>query len=61
MVQALPIPGLDKISENAKSEIFSNNAWLSLIITLLVIVQKSLSLLFLFLIGLALKNQFKFK
>lgn len=61
VVQALPIPGLDKISENAKSEIFSNNAWLSLIITLLVIVQKSLSLLFLFFIGLALKNQFKFK
>lgn len=61
VVQALPIPGLDKISENAKSEIFSNNAWLSLMITVLVIVQKSLSLLFLFFIGLALKNQFKFK
>lgn len=61
LIQALPLPGFDKITDVVKLEIFANNSWLSLIITILVVFQKSFSILCLFLIGLALKNQFKFK
>lgn len=61
LLQTLPLPGLDKLSENARKAFWPEGAWWGLLLSALVIVHKTSSLASLFLIGLALRNLFKLK
>jgi hypothetical protein len=61
LLQTLPLPGLDKLSEVASEAFWPGGAWWSLGLSALVIVHKTISLVALFLIGLALRNLFKLK
>jgi hypothetical protein len=60
-LQAIPLPGLEKMADPIRSTIFADSGLISLAATVLIIVQKSCSLLFIFLIGLALRNTFRIK
>jgi uncharacterized protein YjbI with pentapeptide repeats len=61
LLQTLPLPGLDKLSDAAKSAFWPPGAYWNLSLSFLVIVHKTISLAALFLIGLALRNLFKLK
>lgn len=61
LLQTLPLPGLDKLSETARDAFWPKGAWWHLALLALVIVHKTISLAMLFLIGLALRNLFKLK
>ncbi len=61
LLQTLPLPGLDKLSEAASKAFWPQGAWWSFGLSALVILHKTLSLAVLFLIGLALRNLFKLK
>lgn len=61
LLQTLPLPGLDKLSEAASKAFWPAGAWWSLGLSALVILHKTISLAALFLIGLALRNLFKLK
>ena len=61
LLQTLPLPGLDKLSEAASKVFWPEGSWWSLGLSVLVIFQKILSLATLFLVGLALRNLFKLK
>lgn len=61
LLQTLPLPGLDKLSESASKAFWPKGAWWELALSVLVIIHKTLSLATLFLIGLALRNLFKLK
>ena len=62
LLQTLPLPGFDKFSDTAR-EVFwpKEGAWWSFVLSILVILHKTISLAALFLIGLALRNLFKLK
>jgi Pentapeptide repeats (9 copies) len=60
ILQALPLPGLDKLSDAASATLFGKG-FSSLWLTATVIFHKAISLLALFLIGLGLRNLFKLK
>jgi hypothetical protein len=61
VLQALPLPGLDKLSDTLRSKLFADSGWSSIAVTLTVISHKTVSLLALFLMGLGLRNLFKLK
>lgn len=61
LLQTLPLPGLDKMSEAASKKFWPDGAWWGLVLSIMVIIHKILSLAALFLIGLALRNLFKLK
>jgi hypothetical protein len=61
LLQTLPLPGLDKLSEAASKVFWPEGAWWGLCLSALVIIHKTLSLTALFLTGLALRNLFKLK
>lgn len=61
LAQTLPLPGFDKLSDAARKEFWPVGAEWSFALSLLVIAHKTISLAFLFLIGLALRNLFKLK
>lgn len=61
LLQTLPLPGLEKLSETARGEFWPVGLWWGVVLSLLVIIHKTLSLAALFLVGLALRNLFKFK
>jgi hypothetical protein len=63
LVNAFPLPGLDKYAEGLRSVLFPPHLHpaAQVLVTTVVIVQKTLSLLAFFLIGLALRNLFKMK
>ncbi|KTT42508.1 hypothetical protein RSA46_21185 [Pseudomonas oryzihabitans] len=60
-LQAIPLPGLEKFAEPIRSKIIANSGFISLAATILIILQKSVSLLLIFLVGLALRNTFRIK
>lgn len=63
LVNAFPLPGLDKYAESLRVELFPRNLYplAQVLVTVTVIVQKAISLLAFFLIGLAVRNLFKMK
>ncbi|WAJ35484.1 pentapeptide repeat-containing protein [Pseudomonas sp. GOM7] len=61
LLQAIPLPGLEKMAEPIRSEIIANSGVISLVATALIILQKSVSLLLVFLVGLAIRNTFRIK
>ena len=61
LLQTLPLPGLDKLSEAASKVFWPVGAWWGLVLSALVILHKTISLAALFLVGLALRNLFKLK
>ncbi len=61
LLQTLPLPGLDKLSEVASKAFWPEGAWWGLGLSALVILHKTISLAALFLTGLALRNLFKLK
>jgi hypothetical protein len=61
LLQTLPLPGLDKLSEAASKAFWPTGSWWGLLLSSLVIVHKTISLAALFLVGLALRNLFKLK
>ena len=61
LLQALPLPGLDKLSETLRGQLFPSSGWISIGVTLAVIAHKTISIAALFLAGLALRNLFKLK
>ncbi len=61
LLNAVPLPGFDKNLELLRSDLFSNEAIIQFIVTVLEILHKTVSLLAFFLIGLALRNLFKMK
>jgi hypothetical protein len=61
LTQALPLPGLDKLSENLRGKLFPADGLISIGVTFFVILHKVITLLALFLMGLALRNLFKLK
>ena len=61
LIQALPLPGLEKLSEAASKTFWPDGPWWALLLSVLVITHKVISLAFLFLAGLALRNLFKMK
>jgi hypothetical protein len=61
LLQTLPLPGLDKLSEAASKAFWPTGAWWGVLLSSLVIVHKTISLAALFLVGLALRNLFKLK
>lgn len=63
LINAVPLPGLDKYAEDIRAKLFVLNLHPAsqLMITAIVILQKSFSILAFFLIGLALRNSFKMK
>lgn len=58
LMQTFPLPGLDKWSDSLRQCLFSKQ---SFGLTLLIMFQKTISLLGVFLLGLALRNLFKLK
>lgn len=61
LLQTLPLPGLDKWSDGLRSELFSKGGWKSVAFTAALMIHKAISLLAVFLFGLALRNLFKMK
>lgn len=61
LLQALPLPGLDKLSDALRVQLFPVSGWISILVTLAVILHKTTSIAALFLAGLALRNLFKLK
>ncbi|MDI9334027.1 MAG: hypothetical protein QM533_06590 [Cytophagales bacterium] len=61
LVQSLPLPGLDKLSETLRQKLFPPDRLIGVGVTLAVILHKAILLLTLFLGGLALRNLFKLK
>jgi uncharacterized protein YjbI with pentapeptide repeats len=61
LLQTLPLPGLDKLSEAASKAFWPQGAWWRFGLSALVVLHKTLSLAALFLTGLALRNLFKLK
>lgn len=61
LLQTLPLPGLDKLSEAASKVFWPAGAWWGLVLSALVILHKTISIATLFLVGLALRNLFKLK
>lgn len=63
LIQALPLPGLDKWSDTLRQCLFptASGAWQGIMLTGILILHKALSLLAVFLMGLALRNLFKMK
>jgi uncharacterized protein YjbI with pentapeptide repeats len=61
LLQTLPLPGLDNLSEAASKTFWPQGASWKLGLSALVIVHKTISLAALFLMGLALRNLFKLK
>lgn len=63
LIQALPLPGLDKWSDTLRQCLFPtiSGSLQGIVFTLILILHKALSLLAVFLMGLALRNLFKMK
>ncbi len=61
LIQALPLPGLDKLSDALRGQLFLPSGWISIFVTMAVILHKTVSIAALFLAGLALRNLFKLK
>jgi hypothetical protein len=63
LIQALPLPGLDKWSDTLRQCLFptASGAWQGIMLTGILMLHKALSLLAVFLMGLALRNLFKMK
>ncbi len=61
LMQSLPLPGLDKWSDTLRQGIFEKQGWQNVALTLFVMLHKAISLLVVFLFGLALRNLFKMK
>lgn len=61
MIQSLPLPGLDKWGYSLQEELFKKNDWHSAFLTISMMLHKGVSLLGVFLVGLALRNLFKMK
>ncbi|WP_411727636.1 pentapeptide repeat-containing protein [Methyloglobulus sp.] len=61
LLQALPLPGLDKWSDSLRQGLFPKEGWGSVWIIVAVMIHKAISLLAVFLFGLALRNLFKMK
>ncbi|WP_428554391.1 pentapeptide repeat-containing protein [Pseudomonas edaphica] len=61
LLQAIPLPGLEKMADPIRSILIANDGIISLLATILMILQKSVSLLLIFFIGLALRNMFRIK
>jgi uncharacterized protein YjbI with pentapeptide repeats len=61
LLQSLPLPGLDKLSDTLRGQLFPTEGLISIAVTVAVILHKAISLLALFLMGLALRNLFKLK
>ncbi|MGZ8096570.1 MAG: pentapeptide repeat-containing protein [Methylosarcina sp.] len=61
LLQALPLPGLDKWSDSLRSCLFPKEGWSSVWVIVAVMFHKTISLLAVFLFGLALRNLFKMK
>jgi uncharacterized protein YjbI with pentapeptide repeats len=63
LIQALPLPGLDKWSDSLRQRLFpmASGAWQGIMLTGILILHKALSLLAVLLMGLALRNLFKMK
>ncbi len=61
LLQTLPLPGLDKLREAASKVFWPIGAWWGLCLSVLVILHKTLSIVTLFLVGVALRNLFKLK
>jgi uncharacterized protein YjbI with pentapeptide repeats len=61
LLQTLPLPGMDKWSDSLRSDLFPDEGWKSLGFTAALMIHKTISLLAVFLFGLALRNLFKMK
>lgn len=61
IMQSIPLPGLDKWSDSIRNCLFSNSGLRNVGLIVAVICHKSISLLALFLLGLALRNRLKMK
>lgn len=61
LLQSLPLPGLDKWSDSLRQTLFPTEGLSSLLLAAAVMLHKAISLLALFLFGLALRNLFKMK
>jgi uncharacterized protein YjbI with pentapeptide repeats len=61
LLQSLPLPGLDKWSDGLRESLFTIPGWRSVVLPLFVMLHKGISLLAVFLFGLALRNLFKMK
>ena len=61
LLQSLPLPGLDKWSDSLRQSLFTDPGWRSALLPLAVMLHKGISLLAVFLLGLALRNLFKMK
>ena len=61
LLQTLPLPGLDKLVEEASKVFWPSGAWWGLALSVLVVFHKTISLAMLFLVGLAIRNLFKLK
>jgi hypothetical protein len=62
IAQSMPLPGLDKMTQNLEESLFRGLGPVDrAALLVLVVLHKVLVLLFLFLIGLALRNLFKMK
>ena len=61
LLQTLPLPGLDKLVEDASKVFWPSGAWWGLALSVLVVFHKTISLAVLFLVGLAIRNLFKLK
>jgi hypothetical protein len=63
LIQALPLPALDKWSDSLRQYLFptASGTWQGIMLTGILMLHKALSLLAVFLMGLALRNLFKMK
>jgi hypothetical protein len=61
LLQALPLPGLDKWSDSLRCDLFPDEGCKSVAFTAALMIHKAISLLAVFLFGLALRNLFKMK
>lgn len=62
ILEALPALGFDKYNDTLREELFKSSSYLSYsIVSILIVLQKSLGVASLFLMGLALRNLFKMK
>ncbi|WMW08118.1 pentapeptide repeat-containing protein [Pseudomonas entomophila] len=61
VLQAIPLPGLEKMAEPLRLALIASDGFISLAATIVIVLQKSISLLLIFLVGLALRNIFRIK
>jgi hypothetical protein len=61
LLQSLPLPGLDKLSETARDAFWPVGALWDLALSILLVVHKTISLATFFLLGLAFRNLFKIR